>query len=568
MRRQMKNSDCPSVQMMRRQARIRRDYQRFCREKQRVRKNWKVEGIIVIPRAAVLVPVECYVLRNQGQLRHFDSKAAQWHSRNIRLLIAFSRDPALLFFSLLARPSLSLHYCIAIAQYSIHSTASRANSISLFLSRQLVALPLSPSVISTNTFRSLAAVSTGISLFSSSSSFLRDMEEQLQNPDNGGKTELENPSNGDTPSPQNFHDEIDSSCSTPYVSAPSSPGRIPTGYYFSAPASPMHFALASVDLDGESSPASMSTSEFEFSARFPSSSSSTAGSMISADELFLNGQIRPMKLSSHLQRPQVLAPLLDLYIEEEEEEKEANTRGREMNVKFRNRSVHRRARSLSPMRNSPQFEWHVEEDQQNGGRDAKDLDFKDQELLQKQEASLSSSSETTPSVSASSSRSSSSGRSSKRWVFLKDFLYRSKSEGRGNPKEKFWHSISFAPSKEKKPPSSSSASASPFPASFLFHSSKEKKCCQIPAPAEAKKERKAGQIQAKKPTNGVGKRRVPPSPHELHYTANRAQAEEMRKKTFLPYRQGLLGCLGFSSKGFGYGAMNGLAKTLNTVSSR
>lgn len=64
----------------------------------------------------------------------------------------------------------------------------------------------------------------------------------------------------------------------------------------------------------------------------------------------------------------------------------------------------------------------------------------------------------------------------------------------------------------------------------------------------------------RKPTNGVGKRRVPPSPHELHYKANRAQAEELRKKTFLPYRQGLLGCLGFSSKG--YGAMNGFARAL------
>ena len=69
-----------------------------------------------------------------------------------------------------------------------------------------------------------------------------------------------------------------------------------------------------------------------------------------------------------------------------------------------------------------------------------------------------------------------------------------------------------------------------------------------------------------RPANGVGKRRVPASPHELHYKAHRAQAEELRKKTFLPYRQGLLGCLGFSSKG--YGAMNGFARALNPVSSR
>ncbi|KAL8264605.1 hypothetical protein R6Q59_022735 [Mikania micrantha] len=39
------------------------------------------------------------------------------------------------------------------------------------------------------------------------------------------------------------------------------------------------------------------------------------------------------------------------------------------------------------------------------------------------------------------------------------------------------------------------------------------------------------------------------SAHEIHYTANRAVAEKMRRKTFLPYKSGLLMgccCLGFS----------------------
>lgn len=40
------------------------------------------------------------------------------------------------------------------------------------------------------------------------------------------------------------------------------------------------------------------------------------------------------------------------------------------------------------------------------------------------------------------------------------------------------------------------------------------------------------------------------SPHELHYTSQRAQAEQMRKRTSLPYKQGLMGCLGFSSKNY------------------
>lgn len=273
-----------------------------------------------------------------------------------------------------------------------------------------------------------------------------------------------------------------------------------------------------------------------------------------------------MKLSSHLQRPQVLAPLIDLEPEDEEEGKETDLRGRES--RLRSRSVHRRARSLSPLRNSP---WHEEEDDDERGD--KDLDLKD--LEQKQEESTDT---IEPSVSASSSRSSSSGRSSKKWIFLKDFLYRSKSEGRGNGKEKFWSSISFSPSsKDKKP--SHSLLFSPFKdkkreATEMQKQQKSKgsQGSQIPA-AEMAKQKAGSQIPARKPTgggkpaNGVGKRRgPPPSLHELRYTENRAQMEEMRKRTYLPYRQGLLGCLGFSSKS--YGAMNGFAKTLNPVQSR
>ncbi|CAI0446643.1 unnamed protein product [Linum tenue] len=56
--------------------------------------------------------------------------------------------------------------------------------------------------------------------------------------------------------------------------------------------------------------------EFEFSARFGSVGPGHTGSMSSADELFLNGQIRP----------QVLAPLLDLD-EGEEEGEEAELGG-------------------------------------------------------------------------------------------------------------------------------------------------------------------------------------------------------------------------------------------------
>ncbi|KAE8712148.1 hypothetical protein F3Y22_tig00110263pilonHSYRG00073 [Hibiscus syriacus] len=301
--------------------------------------------------------------------------------------------------------------------------------------------------------------------------------------------------------PLDFTEEDDSTCSTPYVSAPSSPGRSPGpcsingGFFYSAPASPMHFAMTSVaSMVSSTRPPSPDDSvplgfEFEFSGRFGCSGSGQTGSMISADELFLNGQIRPMKLSTHLERPQVLDPLLDLENEGDDDE-EDEVRGRDL--RLRDKSLRRRTRSMSPLRNNNQ---NVSLDKNSDKRDD-------------------SINDDGASISASSSRSSSAGRSSKRWVFLKDFL-RSKSEGR----------------------------------------SKQQQVLLNPRSIKIK------------PVNGIGKgkRRVPPSPHEMHYTANRAQAEEMRKKTFLPYKQGLFGCLSFSSKG--YGAINGLARALNPVSS-
>ncbi|KAK4339720.1 hypothetical protein RND71_041182 [Anisodus tanguticus] len=350
-----------------------------------------------------------------------------------------------------------------------------------------------------------------------------------------------------------FSDDIDSSCSTPYVSAPSSPGRGQphSGFYYSAPASPMHFILSTVSVKNNASNTSIISSpseDFDFSARLTASGADNGGgadgSMSSADELFLNGQIRPMKLSTHLKRPQVLAPLLDL--DENEDEDEKGFRGRD-NLKLRNRSLRRRTRSMSPLRTTS-FEWQEELDEvvvvKEKPKDNEEIiNIKQDDEENENETS----NETTPCPSGSSSRSSSVGRSSKRWVFLKEFLYRSKSEGRNNT-HKFWSGISFSPVKDTKNSSIDTAKL------------KQKGNTNTNNTKEGKKKFVNGS------GIGIGKRRVPPSPHELHYTTNRAQSEEMRKRTFLPYRQGLLGCLGFSSKS--YGAMNGFARALNPVSSR
>ncbi|PIN21862.1 hypothetical protein CDL12_05431 [Handroanthus impetiginosus] len=352
--------------------------------------------------------------------------------------------------------------------------------------------------------------------------------------------ELENPATANTAvAGKGYSDDLDSCCSTPYVSAPSSPGRgAPlSGFYYSAPASPTHFMLSTTNLNPYPSASVAAAAsdancsfEFDFSPTLPSTGASTPESMTSADELFLNGQIRPMKLSTHLQRPQLLAPLIES--DDVAEEEQIFSRGRDL--KFRAGSLRRRTRSMSPLRASDttSFQW---EDDKEGKRKHEELAHKNANDFEEDKGS----NETTPCA----SRSSSAGRSSRRWVFLKEFLYRSKSEGR-NEGHKFWSSLSFSPVKDKKMPPSSNSKV---------------------------KEHSSGvDLEGKKRTgnkNGVGKRRGPsPSPHELHYTANRAQAEDMRRKTFLPYRQGLLGCLGFSSKS--YGAMNGFARALNPVSSR
>ncbi|KAL0375798.1 UNVERIFIED_CONTAM: hypothetical protein Scaly_0697400 [Sesamum calycinum] len=342
--------------------------------------------------------------------------------------------------------------------------------------------------------------------------------------------ELENPATAKAAA-DDYTDDIDSCCSTPYVSAPSSPGRgtPAAGFYYSAPASPTHFVLSTTNLTSYTSSAAAgdagSSFEFDFSATFPSTGASSPESMTSADELFFNGQIRPMKLSTHLQRPQLLAPLIES--DDVAEEDQTFSRGRDL--KLRAGSLRRRTRSMSPLRTTA-TEWHDDDEAKT----------QNEELTRKNAEEDKGSDETTPCA----SRSSSAGRSSRRWVFLKEFLYRSKSEGR-NEGHKFWGSLSFSPVKDKKGPPLSSSKVKD----------------------QSGGVNQEGKKRAVNSKTGSGKRRVPsPSPHELHYTANRAQAEEMRKKTFLPYRQGLLGCLGFSSKS--YGAMNGFARALNPVSSR
>uniref|UniRef100_A0A0A9CU09 Uncharacterized protein n=1 Tax=Arundo donax TaxID=35708 RepID=A0A0A9CU09_ARUDO len=274
--------------------------------------------------------------------------------------------------------------------------------------------------------------------------------------------------------------------------------------------------------------------------------------MISADELFLNGQIRPLTLS----------PLPDLDPGSDDDGGDrAPARGRDLTPRCG--SVHRRARSLSPLRSaSPRLKLL------NALVPAPNLG-PTPDAAGAQEAAppvtASSRSSSSSSTSSSSSASSSGRGGSRRWVFIKDMLlHRSKSEPGSGTR---------AGPAQDAPAASAGAKperAWPFSPSWAARDKFVAKLRATRAPPATEAASGSGEdVRTRGQGRGKGRRRstTVAAVHERLYAApNRAQAEEMRRRTFLPYRQGLLGCLGFSSRS--YGALHGLTKTLNPVFSR
>lgn len=80
--------------------------------------------------------------------------------------------------------------------------------------------------------------------------------------------------------------------------------------------------------------------------------------------------------------------------------------------------------------------------------------------------------------------------------------------------------------------------------------------------AAAEEDVRNSSFRSTESSGSVSRRRGPVSAHELHYTVNRAASEEMKKKTFLPYKQGLLGCLGFSP------GMNQISRGIGSFTAR
>lgn len=223
---------------------------------------------------------------------------------------------------------------------------------------------------------------------------------------------------------------------------------------------------------------------------------------LSADELFDGGKIRPQAphfTTERSPRPQKSA--------------DSEIRGRERSVSSlpSSRSGHRSTRSLSPMRVS-KYPWEEEHRRQQ----------KNYQQSSKQPSSTSKPSFTS-SVSA---LSSSSLKGLKKWKLKDFFLFRSASEGRASNK----------PDPIKK-----------YASLFKKHDD------HVKSSSFRSIDNNNSGTSTSRP-----KRKGPVSAHELHYTMNRAVSEDMKKKTFLPYKQGILGRLAFNpavnaiANGFGF----------------
>lgn len=321
--------------------------------------------------------------------------------------------------------------------------------------------------------------------------------------------------------------EFDSAKFSPGFTAPPSPARI-GDCYFSAPTSPRHVSefyaefdefLMNETMDSDVGRNSVSLTVpfgweekqgvpklagepsndmFEDDFAFDVSQEMDTASL-TADVLFDGGKIKPRELhkSSEMLR------------------EEGGIRGRERSVSSlsSSRSRHRVTRSLSPMRVS-EYPWEEE------------FKYQQQQQLKNDQQNSKQPSSKPNLTSSVSTLSSTSLKGLKKWKLKDFFLFRSASEGRATDKVdplKKYASLF----KKQEDVKSSSFRTIHNDSGNSVHSSKRK---------------------------GKG----PVSAHELHYTINRAVSEDLKKKTFLPYKQGILGRLSFNpavhaiANGFGF----------------
>ncbi|KDP38394.1 hypothetical protein JCGZ_04319 [Jatropha curcas] len=329
--------------------------------------------------------------------------------------------------------------------------------------------------------------------------------------------------------------DFDDARPLPFLSAPSTPKRF-GDFSLSAPTSPSRMAEFYNRFDDawDSIPPTPKSpnmgDNFDFAFDFKSE---LVENSLTAEELFDGGKIRPLKPPPRLQvdeRSPLSSPrsprspiaqgkkiIREVFSPRKKKVSDpfalaaANTRkkteddrGRERTPGLGYSSSRKGARSLSPYRVS-EYPW--EEDERRL-----------QELAKQQTAAPNSKGSMLSSNSSSSSSSSSvsttTKSSSRKWR-LRDFLlFRSASEGRASDKDPF---RSKYPSFFRKPEDTKNTS---------FRST------------DSTGSRRKGRVSA----------------HELHYTTNKAASEDLKKKTFLPYKQGILGRFAFNPghvNGFG-----------------
>ncbi|KAG6494588.1 uncharacterized protein LOC121991658 [Zingiber officinale] len=354
---------------------------------------------------------------------------------------------------------------------------------------------------------------------------------------------------------------FDSACTTPYVSAPSSPKHHASGdpfdlfrRYTSAPTSPTRASLIYAHFDAVASANSTpplassgipfrweekpgtdkeeedgefaSDGGYEFSFDFSGHLDKDGlPALTAADELFEEGKIRPLKLPPRLHFPEgagegssrVSSPASSkgLWSPRHRSRVVAREERHSMVEATRERGREREKAPLDPL---PSFSFSRN---RKGSRSLSPLrgeggfSFKTTTMIPDSPASTAPAAVPLKSVNG-----------SKKWRLKDLLLFRSASEGRatGNRSKDPLSKYTLSPSLSNK--------------------------VDISAKLDSKN-------SSSRSSTGGSMRRVGAFSHEMHYAANRAAAEDQRKKTALPYRQSLFGCLRFNpallsiTKGFG-----------------
>ncbi|KAL2537368.1 hypothetical protein Fot_18759 [Forsythia ovata] len=292
---------------------------------------------------------------------------------------------------------------------------------------------------------------------------------------------------------------FDSASTSPYITAPSSPQRFGT-FFYSAPTSPTRISALYSDFNNCGAAAATgcvdTTSNedtdfaFDFSGQLEKSS-------LSADELFDGGKIKPLKPSPRLQ------------YENKPPDSPKSTRSP------KNFSPRHRKKEFDPFAAGlKQTSW--KENIQESSRRTKSLTpFRVSDLLfdadnneAKNSSAVSSSSSPNSSIFSASSW-------YRKWKIKDLLLFRSASESRATELKNY---------------------------QVL-----KKNCHQDHDMIKNCSFRSTDSVGSGSSRRRSGQPSI--SAHELHYTVNRAVSEEMKKRTYLPYKQGLLGCLGFNPSG-------------------